>query len=431
MTVLEIDVDADVNDSWDDPQRIALRVGDTAFTRLIREERNEPDDFLHAPPIQLAFWLVDNWWRLRWEPVVSERVMPEWRLAHELSAIGGGYAWPRVRIWGEGARVGISSRSDRPGANLPVRYLKDALFFVSADQYEHAIDGFLRRAVDARTVDHEALRVQFEALQIERKDEEITAWRRLESLLGFDPDKAPEDLIATLFEYIDDYGSSGVEEAAVAVQGADSLQTLRDEISIAKQSRLTCDLRDAVKAAGTLTKVAEVSPWQAAESAATKVRRALGNIEGPLKNTRLAELLNVSREVFRSKESATSKLAYGLRLRNVDQERNVVALRARWSHDRRFELCRALGDAIWSKSDSLGPLTNAKTARQKFQRAFAQSLLCPFSDLSVYMDTNYPADDDVAAAARHFHVAERVIQSVLVNKHVIDRKQFDEMVEAA
>ena len=44
--------------------------------------------------------------------------------------------------------------------------------------------------------------------------------------------------------------------------------------------------------------------------------------------------------------------------------------------------------------------------------------------------TDDPTEDDIAAAARHFHVSERVIQTVLVNKHKIDREQFEKMVEA-
>jgi hypothetical protein len=76
-------------------------------------------------------------------------------------------------------------------------------------------------------------------------------------------------------------------------------------------------------------------------------------------------------------------------------------------------------------------MTSTKTGRQKFQRAFAQSLLCPYDDLLAYMNTEDPIEDDISAAARHFHVSERVIQTTLVNKHRIDRQRFDEMVEAA
>ena len=75
-------------------------------------------------------------------------------------------------------------------------------------------------------------------------------------------------------------------------------------------------------------------------------------------------------------------------------------------------------------------MTKARTRRQKFQRSFARSLLCPYDDLAAYMNTDFPTDDDVAAAARHFSVSERVVQTLLVNRGTIDRPRFDQMVEA-
>lgn len=82
-------------------------------------------------------------------------------------------------------------------------------------------------------------------------------------------------------------------------------------------------------------------------------------------------------------------------------------------------------------TDPLGPLSTAKSARQKFQRAFAQEFLCPCTDLQAYIGTDKPGDDDIHAAARRFHVSERLIQTTLVNHHVIDRDSFAQMVEAA
>ena len=62
-----------------------------------------PDDYLVAPPVQLAFWLVDNWWRIRWEchPDLRDD-HPNGGLLHELSAIGGGMSG---RAWLYGAKT--------------------------------------------------------------------------------------------------------------------------------------------------------------------------------------------------------------------------------------------------------------------------------------------------------------------------------------
>ena len=431
MANFEITVGSDSVASWDDPQPISLRLGDICFTRLLRDDSNALDDHLYAPPVQLAFWLIDNWWRLRWEPVVAEEVSPEWRLAHELSAIGGGYVWPRLRIWGDDTRVGLSSHGDSPqGMNFAVRYLTNVLIFVSADQFETAVDRFLQQAVKAPSEDRTALEAQLEALNSERNDQDATTWRRLEAQLGYDADEAPDHLIGAALKCIETYGRGGVEEAIVAVRGETSIETLRQVISIAERSRVTCDLREAVTAAGSVKRGPEFRIWESAEDAAMKVRRALCVDKGPLKNTRLKDLLKLTGEDFRARAGSATKLSYGLRLRHEDQRRNVVALDARWPQNRRFEFGRTLGDAIWSGDDALGPMTRAKTRRQKFQRSFAQSLLCPYDDLVAYMNTDCPTEDDVAAAARHFNVSERVVQTLLVNKGTIDRQRFDEMIEA-
>ena len=303
--------------------------------------------------------------------------------------------------------------------------------FVSAETFEQSIDGFLDKAVDANSNDKAALNAQFSALKEERHDQSVATWRRIEAKLGCDVDSAPDELIESLLGYIETYGHGGVEEAILASQGAMAADTLEEEIKVAKRSKVVCKLHDAVAAAGDIGWESNKPIWEIAEEAATAVRRGLGAQEGPLKNTRLAELLNTSKDHFRARESEATKLHYGLRLREGDGEDNVVAMRARWSQGRRFELCRTLGDAVWSGNDALGPMTRTKTGRQKFQRAFAQSLLCPYGDLLAYINTEEPSEDDISAAARHFHVSERVIQTILVNKGEIGREQFDEMVEAA
>lgn len=425
----EFDIRPGTDSSWDVPQKVSLRSGDICFTELVREGGNKTDDYLRVPPIQLAFWITDNWWRLRWEPVVSNRFDPGWRLAHELSAIGGGYIWPRLSIWGEDDRVGLKCCSDPHSMNFALRFTKDALVSVSAEKFEASVDGFLDRSVDAKSGDKAALSAQYIALKEERNDDDVAVWRRLEAKLGYDVDGAPDELIRALLSYVADFGHSGVEEAVVACQGKTAAESLENEIKIAKKSRVVCEMHDAIRVAGRIQQPSRKPIWEIAEEAATRVRQGLGTEVGPLRNTRLADLLSTSKNHFRSSESESTRLGYGLRLREGDQGENVVALNASWPQGRRFELCRTLGDAIWSGNDALGPIARTKTPRQKFQRAFAQSLLCPFDDLLSYVNTMVPSEEDVSAAARYFHVSERVVQTVLVNKGVIGRRQFDEMVE--
>ena len=154
---------------------------------------------------------------------------------------------------------------------------------------------------------------------------------------------------------------------------------------------------------------------------------------GPIRNKRLAELLGLGSKSFRAAaDGASHRLPYGLRLSDQDPAgRQTIGLQARWPNARRFELCRALGDTLWARHDRLGPLADTNTARQKFQRAFAQSLLCPFNELLDFLNTEHPDDDDITAAARYFHVGEAVVKTVLVNKGIIPRTRLPDRPEAA
>ena len=80
----KIDIERDHSTGPDDPHRIAIRSGARVFTHLLRGGANEPDDYLVAPPAQLAFWIIDNWWRLRWECIPVIGMTASWRLAHDL-----------------------------------------------------------------------------------------------------------------------------------------------------------------------------------------------------------------------------------------------------------------------------------------------------------------------------------------------------------
>jgi len=435
MNDFQIDVRPDAGAGIDDPRPIAIRLGDIVLTRLQRPGEERLDDYLIAPPAQLAFWLADNWWRLRWECVPPEGVTPEWRLAHELSSIGGGYAWPQVAMWGEGERVGIVSRCDPPGVIGPVRFLTDALKFISASAFEEAVDRFLETASNEHAgygSDRTSLRSLIDLLKAERNNPDTAGWRRVEAELGFDPDEAPDALMEKIDALISRYGRDGVEEAIMAAPGVEASIILEREIAVAKDSRWKCDFSSALKSVSELRRVPADPPWVTAELAAGSVRDALGVGSHPLRNRSLADLLGVDQRIFRSVPPVSgANPAYGLRVKADGGGKDIIALRSRSPHDRRFEATRALGDVMWATRDQLGPLAKSKTARQKFQRAFAQSLLCPFQDLMAYLNTEHPSYEDITAAAHHFHVSERVVQTVLINKHVLRREDFADMVEAA
>jgi hypothetical protein len=95
----------------------------------------------------------------------------------------------------------------------------------------------------------------------------------------------------------------------------------------------------------------------------------------------------------------------------------------RFSTTRRFAACRLLGDYLYfSNQERLLPATHAKTARQKFQRAFAQEFLCPNKALLEKIQTMTPDEDDISEAARYFDVSPLLVKTTLVNYGRLERE---------
>ena len=418
-------------DPGSDIRRLCVRLAGSSLTRLMRRGSNRPDDWLEAPPLPLAFWFLDNWWRIRWEPAPPSRVFPaQWRLAHHLPSVGAGYPWPNVSVWGEGHRCGIAVHADVNNLQPSLRFLAErALEYVPASVAEDAIDGFVGAVIDDIGSNCDGLDVEYKQLNAERNDPVATAWRKLEAMLGFDPDDAPRPLVAAYEAMAERYGRDGVQEAALAHQGS-STEALQHAVDAANASRLVLRPPEAISAIQ-VDKTTLAPPWQLAVDAARRLRERLRVPPGPIRNPRLGEVLNVNVDQLKTGSRPSLDIPYALRLRAPSGRHSKLALRSRWSHQRRFEVCRSLGDIVWSRDDPMGPVSRAKSERQKFQRAFAQEFLCPYDDLRGYIPADRPANDDIHAAARHFHVSERLIQTTLVNHHDIDQESFAQMVDAA
>jgi Zn-dependent peptidase ImmA (M78 family) len=156
-----------------------------------------------------------------------------------------------------------------------------------------------------------------------------------------------------------------------------------------------------------------------------------------MSNAVLCDVLGVTEDLAIEAPGRARILAYGAVAFDDKNDRSHFALHsAANSRARRFELARALGDAAWIGNtpfvpDSFAPLSTAKSDRQKFQRAFAQSYLCPFSDVMSALGSEEPSESDIERVAGEFDVSQRVIEMILVNKKIVPRERFADRLEAA
>lgn len=422
MSVLEIDLTRFGDPNPDGICGLEMSVGDALLTRLVRAGAGAEDTKIRVPAAPLAFWFAENWWRLRWEPRASVQT-DSWSMAHEMSAIGHGHAWPRVTIWGDRDRVMLVARAEAPGIAGPVRFLTNAVVFTPGPDFERAVDRFLDQAAKIVSgADREGLKTLVNVLERERRDADSSQWRRLEAVSGYDPDEAPETLISSLCELESRYRAEDVEEAVAAAPGPDTARMLEAMLDAANHAAAV-DFDGLVNISRALGKHSDrLQPWAFAEQVASELRHLLGLGVRPLLNPALGELAGVSPRLL-GNHASTAPRPYAMRLSRV-KSRSTVLLTARWAHDRRFQLARAIGDAIWSENSELGPISGLSSSRQKFQRAFAAALLCPEEGLRQFLGSEYPEDSDIAAAARHFHVNEKTVRTVLVNKHLMERQRL-------
>lgn len=397
------------NDTW-------LTQAEDAFARETRSKV-----FLSA--YHLAEFLAWNWWRLRWEP--RARTI-DWGMAHRLATIGGGYVWPNVTIWSDGERVVLSAQPTGPRPAEPLRYIADTAVVVRARQFEAAVDGFAAQVL-SRLEAHALAETNFQHLwqdlQAERADPEVALRRRLEALLGRDPDAGQDDDIADLVAGMGDFGVSAVGELAADHHVMSMLSSVQDLRAIAASSGVDARPVDAVRVPGGLhlPPVGEAPAWYRGAEAARRLRQSEALGSDPISNQRLADLAGVPTAILGGR-AEPGPMSFAL---DKSAQAGRVVLRSRWTTGRRFDLARLLGDRLaGGAEDALTPVTRAYTYRQKMQRSFAAELLCPFDALDAMLDGDF-SSEAIEDAAAYYGVSERAVRTLLVNHRRLDRHDLD------
>lgn len=390
---------------------------------------------MYVSAYPLAFFLATNWWRLRWEPV-NPKDDPEWRMRHNFAAIGDGYVWPDLSFAGDGEFILVNARSAGCSKTSPIRYLADFAVWVRADVFERAIsdciEGTLAR-LEAVGMDKTDLASLWSDVREENADTHAALWRRLEALAGYDADEAPEAFVRDLLDAGENSGWAIIQELAAASrrQAIDDLKVLQKALQsrgvgfrIADFERIRADVQSSV--ANTA-----IPPWQRAYHAA-KVARGIWGLDGkPLSNSHLADMTGIQREVLELGAGLGSvpEAPYSASIWSRDDSERCLILNRKPVTSRRFAVCRLIGDRLCGKDgEVLSAATDAGTSRQKFQRAFAQELLCPFDALMSFLDKDTPSDDDIEDAADYFQVSPRLVHATLVNHHALPRETMEEFV---
>jgi hypothetical protein len=232
----------------------------------------------------------------------------------------------------------------------------------------------------------------------ERRDPRRSAWRKMEALFGCDPDESPHTVVQELLDQGAIYGERAIEKVRFIMdEGRRQAFAIRVPGGASLRQRLHTD-------AGS-----KELPWQKAEMAAQVAREQWNLGTGPISSKTLGE-----------SAATPSNFSVGFR-ENPEEERYHVYLGRRNLTSRRFGLIRLVADQFaGGPAERFFPATEMKTARQKFQRAFAREFLCPFQALSEFLGDN-KTDERIEDAAGHFDVSPLLIKTTLLNKGAIER----------
>lgn len=361
-----------------------------------------------------AEWLLWNWWRLHYEPERARR-NADWSLAHQLSQIGEGYAWPNVTIVSDGRRVDFTAGRSRDLAS-PYRYLGAAVTeSVSVEELTAGVDAFASSVVGQLTgggLHDTNLHTLLQDLDEARQDPYATRFRRLEALLGCDPDEMPTATVARRLAEGDRIGSSALEELAAHAAGVGGVPLTGDDAAaMVREQGFDARTQDMVRVGATPV-WGTCEAWQVGVSMARTLREQERLNCEPLASERLADLAGTSVRAIHDVDRVSDAMSLSLHTAGA---RCRLALRPKWETGRRFDLARLLGDRLCAATDeSLLPATASRTYRQKAQRAFAVELLCPIDAIDDFLGPDLSEDKRHEAAA-FFEVSPVAIDRQLEN----------------
>jgi len=382
---------------------------------------------MRASANTLALWLAGNWWRLRWEP---ERLsVADWRMSHCMAAAGGGHAWPDITYCSDGSEISVKTKLSHSD-DFPVRYLREINAQIKSGDFEkgvdHFIDSVVVRLMECGVHDAELIQLWHEVQQ-ERNDSSLSAYRKMEALLGFDADEAPDALMGQLDGLSRQFGRGSVEEM-VAAYGSDAvneISTLESEGKVCAQS-ITVPATEKIRVGvqRRCYSTSKLQPWELAGIVARETRSEWGfEPDEPISTQAFANAIEVAPSLLEGTNSIASNPSMSVGFRSGTSTESIsIILDRKPITSRRFALARVIGDNFYSQEeDNILPATAAKTVRQKFQRAFAQEFLCPFGSLEAVIGEHRQDEDAIEDAAAMFGVSPLLVKMTLVNKGVLDR----------
>jgi hypothetical protein len=407
---------------------LSITVNGRKATSVLAKSGKTTREHIYASAYPLAFWLAENWWRLRWEPSLRP-ADASWLFAHHTQSAGFGYVWPDLTITSDGEVVRLQSCNTAGTAAEPIQYLSRFDEDVPAPLFEKEVERFITDVLDrldAMGLTDTDLHELWGDVRAERADQEDALFRKTEAFLGGDPDELSEDVVRLFLGFGAEIGVQAALELAIGAPAANRQAYLGELKNQAGMEGHAATMRCLVRSDFRDILHGSKAPWEKGWELARQARKALKLGVEPIDGHRLAELIEAPDSIW--VDTPSKKQRFGLAIREQKGEGMVkLLLEKKDMQGRRFEAARLMADHLLSPDDLWLPATGSKTARQKIQRAFAAEFLCPFEIIEKEVGDE-PTESTVAEIADHYQVATAVVAGLLVNRNVVEREDLQYLV---
>lgn len=399
-------------------------------TGLTNFERNADGQIGSAPCLSaypLASWLAWNWWRLHWESRYPRALKdPAWLNAHNMRRAGDGFVWPDITFASDGKTMLVMAKSTPEHTARPIRYITDFLGFVSVEDFASSADHFIRSTLSqlsSKNLRQTELEIFYNELIEERSDQDLARYRRLEAMLGHDPDDGDDAVISRLIDEMEEVSEDAIRElAALGASRAHvpSVQELREGSADRGFAGRTSDMVSPLDV-NELPSYGDGPAWARGVEAARRLRDRERLNGAPIGDARLAEMAGLPERALHRGERSND---FTYAIAGNGEEQRVVQ-RSKWDTGRRFDVARLIGDCVAVQADArLRTATRMSTYRQQLQKAFAAEFLAPIEAVDEFLDYKYD-EDGQEEAAQKFRVSPMMINSLLKNNNRIERSEYD------
>ncbi len=408
--------------------QLEIYAGDYNLTRNENIFSQSIQDHVIVSSYPLALWMLQNWWRLLYEPLpASNKPDISWRMAHELGAANHGFVWPKILFASDSQNVQVWSIPSDANCQQSVRYINGLNLPVSISiaDFRQALFDFIstvENRLEAFRLESTDLSALFSILKEEEQIEESRIYRKLEALMGFDPDECSSYTMeyaiklykkygeSTLSELAPVYGKMGQEEPLKHIEKFISATGVYGKPTFSTTQKASSTCSDTV-------------PWKVAVENARELRNEIGNTKNPIDTKTLFELLGIASSAI-DKWEPMGRSSVSVGIPTGDQTIKFVP-RKKHPISKRFELSRYVDDFMQTASNQWLTNTDLGTYRQKYQRAFAAEFLCPINGLISFLENDF-SNEAIEDAAYHFNVSEQTITSLLANNHYTEYQTINE-----